>query len=284
MSTSSAAPEKGDWSPQDYLCFQPQRDRPARDLIHFLEQSGISPKRIVDLGCGPGNSTSLLRDAFPAAHITGVDNSPSMLSSARAKLLSFVDFVEGDLRTYQPDSEADLLFSNAAFHWLRSEDRIPTMQRLLGGLKPGGVLAIQVPDNYHEPSHRTMREVGSSEPFWSQHFQRLARTSSRPQLDPIEDVRVYFDRMMEYGDQVEIWHTHYRHVLDSHDQIFNWVKSTGLRPFLDALPDPRERENFSAAYRERLKLVYPALKDGSVVLTYPRLFMVASRGNGNRPH
>ena len=234
------------------------------------------------LGCGPGNSTQVLQDAFPSAHITGMDSSPAMLQKARATLPS-VDFVRGDLSTYAPNEQADLLFSNAVFHWLRSPHRLPTLVRLFSSLKQGGVVAIQVPDNYHESSHTLMRTVASlpSTP-WSQYF---ASTSignltdpTRPDLDPIEPPAEFYNALIPHAASVNIWRTTYHHVLNDAGAIVEWVKGTGLQPYLNRMGDDDDaKKGFLKEYERKLGEVYGELGDGKVLLGYPRLFVVAVR-------
>lgn len=267
-------PPTRDWSAAQYLKFGDERTRAARDLVAQIPLT--SPRRIVDLGCGPGNSTAVLAARFPGAHISGVDSSPGMLARAR-QAMPGVDFVQGDLRTYEPGpGGADLLFSNAALHWLRAGDRIPTAVRLLRAQPPGGVLAFQVPDNHGEPSHRAMREVALLDGPWRGCFGALP-AGERPDLDPVEAPGVYYDALVPYCERVDVWHVLYQHVLESPASIVEWVKGTGLMPFLNALPTQEVRDEYVKAYEQRLGELYPRLADGKVMLRYPRLFVVATR-------
>lgn len=277
---------KQDWSATQYLKFGDQRTRPVRDLVAQLPHS---PKRIIDIGCGPGNSTAVLAARYPDAAITGVDASPDMIRQARAAGLpsATVDFVQADLRTLtlpqQPGTATrqpvDLLFSNAVFHWLRADERIPTVLRLLQTLlPPGGTLAFQVPDNYDEPSHKAMRETAFLDGPWTPYFQSLP-AAQRPDLDPIETPDTWYNALAPHCATIDVWHTFYQHVLPGPGAIVEWVKGTGLMPFLNALPDNDDgvREAYLKAYEHRLGEVYPPLADGKVLLKYPRLFVVATR-------
>lgn len=170
-----------------------------------------------------------------------------------------------------------MLFSNAVFHWLRAEERIPTVLRLLQTLlPPGGTLAFQVPDNYDEPSHKSMRETALLDGPWTTYFQSLP-ASERPDLDPVETPDTWYNALIPYCESIDIWHTLYQHVLPGPASIVEWVKGTGLMPFLNALPDQEVREVYLKAYEQRLSEVYPPLVDGKVMLRYPRLFVVATR-------
>jgi trans-aconitate 2-methyltransferase len=282
-----------DWSPDQYLLFRNERNRPIHDLINFLGPD-YAPSRIIDLGCGPGNSTSILAARFPhAGSLTGVDSSPAMLTKARNTLPN-TTFTLADLRTYtppppppesdsnpNPNSGATLLFANAVFHWLRHPERLPTITRLLLTLPPGSgsALALQMPDNYDEPSHRAMRETAASPGPWRPYFEALSLPEERPDLDPIEPHLAYYDALRPHCRAVETWNTRYVHVLeDGHDGIVEWVRGTGLLPFLNALPaDGGVREAFVEAYRARLVHEYPLARDGRVLLAYPRRFVVAFR-------
>ncbi|KAH6623082.1 S-adenosyl-L-methionine-dependent methyltransferase [Chaetomium tenue] len=282
QSTMTTAPPKtsaNDWSPDQYLLFRDARNRPIHDLLHFLGPD-YSPTSIIDLGCGPGNSTELLTTRFPSASITGVDSSPAMLTKARTTLPTTA-FTLADLHTYTPPPHTDLLFSNAVFHWLRHADRLPTLTRLLRTQQPGrGVLAFQVPDNHAEPSHRAMRETAAAPGPWQPYFAKLTG-GERPDLDPIESPLVYYDALKPLCRMVETWTTRYVHVLgEGHAGIVEWVRGTGLQPFLGALPGEGEggaREGFLEEYRRRLEREYPVTKDGCVLLEYPRRFVVAFR-------
>jgi trans-aconitate 2-methyltransferase len=252
-----------DWSAAQYLKFEDQRTRPARDLAAQIPLK--APRKVYDLGCGPGNSTEVLMDRFPDAEFVGVDSSPDMLEKAR-KRLPQAKFVAADLRSWTPPSDADVFYSNATFQWV--PNHIPVLQRLLQALPEGGALAVQMPDNFTEPSHSAMREIAANGPWAS-----LVKDVPRPQLPP---VGVYYDALRAHGQYVEIWHTLYEHPLDGADAIIEWVRATGLRPFLDPLAES-QRAEFLAQYKDSLTAAYPPQCDGKSLLRFPRLFMVAVR-------
>ncbi len=276
MSTSPPpANPSTDWSPEQYLLFRDARNRPITDLLSALDPS-FTPTTIIDLGCGPGNSTSLLASHFPSASLSGIDSSPAMLARARAALPS-VPFSLADLTSYTPPSGTSLLFSNAVFHWLPSAVRIPTIVRLLQSQSPGGVLAFQVPANYHEPSHRAMRDAAAAPGLWKRFFEELP-AGEKPELDPIEEEGVYYDALRPFCTRVEMWTTRYVHVLEGCGEVVEWVKGTGLQPFLKALPEEEGvREAFLDEYRRRLEEGFPRRVDGTVLLGYPRFFVVCHR-------
>jgi trans-aconitate 2-methyltransferase len=254
-----------DWSAQQYLKFEDERTRPARDLLAQVPLA--SARKVYDLGCGPGNSTELLAARFPDADIIGVDSSPDMLRQAQERLPQY-QFVQADLTHWAAPDDADLLYSNATFQWV--PDHLTVLKRLLAGLKPGGVLAVQMPDNTNEPSHVWMREVARETQFARQ----IARAAfEREDLPSPGD---YYDALKPLCARFDIWHTNYQHALAGPDAVTEWFKGTALRPFVDPLT-PEQRQAFLQAYTARVAAAYPARYDGKVLLRFPRLFIVACR-------
>ncbi len=252
-----------DWDAAQYLKFADERTRPAADLLARVPLARAA--RVVDLGCGPGNSTALLRARFPDADLTGIDASPDMLAQAR-QALPEVAFVQADLAAWTPAAAPDLLFANAVLQWL--PDHAALLARLAGFLAPGGCLAVQMPDNLDEPSHRLMREVAAEGP-WRDRLAGIART----RLGSFSD----YDRWLtRAGCRTELWRTTYVHPLSGHGGIVEWVRGTGLRPYLAPL-DPAMQAEFLVRYEAALALAYPAQDDGRVLLPFPRLFLVAQR-------
>jgi trans-aconitate 2-methyltransferase len=252
-----------DWSPSTYLKFEDERTRPARDL---LAQIGAVPKgRIVDMGCGPGNSTELLVGRFPDREIVGLDASQAMLAEARQRLPE-VHFGEADASRWMPEKDVALVFANAIYQWV--PDHLSVLPKLLEGLAEGRCLAVQMPDNLAEPTHQLMREVAASGP-WAQRLANAARL-------PLPPPRTYYDALKPFARHLDIWHSVYNHVLDDAAAVVEWIKATGLKPFLDPL-SPEDRAAFLARYKERIAEAYPPATDGKVLLRFPRLFIVAVR-------
>jgi trans-aconitate 2-methyltransferase len=214
-----------------------------------------------------------------------MDSSADMLRKARSeKGLEGVEFVLGDLAKFEVSGEgtADLLFSNAVFHWLRSDTRIPTLLRLFEGLGKGGVLAIQVPDNYAEHSHKAMRDTALvqgqpwSESFEGKHVGELGQ-SGRPDLDPIEPAHTFYNALTPLSSHIDIWRTTYSHVLEVPKAIVEWVKGTGLQPFINEIEDDAAKKAYLEEYEKRVGEGYQRMWDGKVILGYPRLFVLAVR-------
>jgi trans-aconitate 2-methyltransferase len=255
-----------DWDAAQYRRFEDDRTRPSRELLARVPLE--RPRLAYDLGCGPGNSTELIVVRYAQARVIGVDSSPAMLEDA-GKRLPGTRFEKGDLETWMPRGEApDLLFANAVFQWVPRHQEV--LLRLMGTLAPGGVLAVQMPDNLAEPSHALMREAAASPPFAG----RMEKASAARGRLP--DPESYYDLLKPLSVNVDVWHCIYNHVLDGPQAIVEWVKSTGLRPFLDALR-PEERPQFLDNYQARLAEAYRPRVDGKVLLRFPRLFIVAQR-------
>ncbi|HYQ45423.1 MAG TPA: trans-aconitate 2-methyltransferase [Polyangiaceae bacterium] len=253
------------WNPALYRRFEDERTRPAQELLArvFFDEA----RQVVDLGCGPGNSTELLVERFAGAHVTGTDTSEAMLESAR-KRLPACHFECSDVGSWQPAVAPDLIFANAVLQWVPEHEQL--FPRLFAALAPGGVLAVQMPDNLQEPSHRSMREVASVGP-WTSVLADAAQVRAR-----IASADSYYDLLANEAASIDIWRTTYHHPLASPAEIVDWVRATGLRPFVDPLSDA-QRAAFLEEYAKRVAEAYPARTDGKRLLAFPRLFIVARR-------
>jgi trans-aconitate 2-methyltransferase len=265
--SSSPAPStaKPDWQPTLYKRFAGERERPALDLIQRIPLD--RPGFIVDVGCGAGNVTALLRARWPQSRLMGMDNSPSMLAAAREALRDAV-FVEGDAACWNPPEPADLLFANAVLQWLPDHDRL--FSRLFGQLKPGGVMAVQMPRNFDRPSHTLMMETAKAGPWRD----KLAAQIGRPV--PVAEPAAYARLMAPLANEVDIWETDYLMRLQGDNPVVTWTRATGLRPFMEPLDDA-ERTRFEADYAARIRAAYPPEADGSTLFAFRRIFIVAVR-------
>jgi trans-aconitate 2-methyltransferase len=257
-----------DWNPDLYRRFEDERTRPAAEL---LARVGLqAPRQVVDLGCGPGNSTELLVERYPQAEVVGLDNSPAMIEAARKRLpeSATLRFELGDVAQWQPAAPADLVYSNATLQWL--PDHAQLFPRLFGTVAPGGVLAVQMPDNLDEPSHRLMRDT-AAEPRFAAHLGDVSRLRAR-----ILGVGEYYDLLAPEAAEVDVWRTTYHHRMGTAADIVQWLRSTGLKPFVEGLPEALQPD-FLAAYEARIADAYPARSDGRRLLAFPRFFIVARR-------
>lgn len=254
------------WDPGHYARFDAERDRPARDLIARLPDD-FDPREIWDLGCGPGGQAKALAVRYPEARVHGLDSSADMLERARIDAPE-IDWVEGDIAAWTPARPADLIFSNAALHWVG--DHPTLMPRLMAGLTPGGVLAVQMPISQVTAHHAALNAVATNGP-WAE---TVAGLSGVRALMPTE---AYYDVLAPLSERVDIWSTTYLHVLSGADPVLEWMKGAALRPYLARLSDPALRAGFLSALAKALSDAYPARADGTTLLPFPRLFVVARR-------
>jgi trans-aconitate 2-methyltransferase len=252
------------WDPGQYLRFADLRLRPALDLLTRVELEGAAT--VVDLGCGPGNVTRLLARKFPHAEVIGIDSSTTMLAKA-AETPSTIVWRQADIGAFAPERPVDILYSNAALHWL--DGHAGLFPRLMQAVRPGGILAVQMPRNHAAPSHAEMNAIAESGP-WAAKLKPVLRPS------PVAPPEVYYDLLAPESARLDIWETVYGQVLEGDDPVVAWNKSTGLRPILEAL-DEAERGQFLAEYSARMAMAYPRRADGRTFFPFRRLFLVAVR-------
>jgi trans-aconitate 2-methyltransferase len=252
------------WDPALYLEYGDDRTRPVADLLAHVPD--IDPTVVFDLGCGPGNSTALLAERWPACRLAGIDSDPAMLTRARRGGVA-AQWIAADLQTWRPDTPPDLVFSNAALHWL--DDHPTLFPRLLGDLRPGGVLAVQMPNNFDAPSHVLMRRTALDGP-WSGRLAPLLRA------EPVASPQAYHRWLRAEAAQLTIWETTYLLRLTGADPVLSWMRGAALRPLIEALED-RQAAAFEAAYADRLRAAYPRESDGATLFPFRRLFILATR-------
>ena len=252
------------WSARTYSAFEQERTRPVLDLVAALPARGVQVA--IDLGCGPGNSTEVLDDRFPQARVTGLDSSDDMLAAARERLPG-IRFELADIEAWNPVESFDVILANASLQWL--PDHATLYPRLLSRLAPGGSLAVQTPDNLEEPAHRLAREVAAQGP-WASKIGSVKHPARH-------DAAFYYQLLKPRCAAVDVWRTTYFHPLSGGPEaVVEWFKGSALRPYLAPL-DGGEKAAFLARYLAAITQAYPALADGTVLLPFPRLFIVASR-------
>lgn len=252
-----------EWNPQQYLKFADERTRPAADLLARVPLQ--APATAVDLGCGPGNSTELLARRWPGARLTGVDSSASMLARAGRDHPDWT-WELADIAQWAPKAPVDLIFANAALHWV--PDHAALFPRLFGHVAKGGALAVQMPRNFDAPSHALMREV-AADARWRD---RLSAAARHPVAEPAR----YYDLLAPLARRIDLWECEYMHVLDGVPAILEWVRGTGLRPYLEPL-DTAEQALFTERYLAALSKAYRPAADAKVLFPFRRLFLIAER-------
>jgi trans-aconitate 2-methyltransferase len=256
------------WNPTQYGIFLDWRTRPSRDLAQRINIA--APRQIIDLGCGPGNSTAVCSERWPAASIRGLDSSPEMIASARAaqpdRCWTVGDIGEWALQPLKPEEQVDLIFSSAALQWI--DDHATVFPRLIEKLSPGGVLAAQMPA-YDAIPNRLMREMAASE-RWRRWFPdgRTKEWRSHP-------LEFYYAALVRSAKSLDLWATDYLQIIPDIDGIVEWYKSTGLRPYLDRIEDNGHRLEFLDEYRSCLDAFYPKSEAGGVPFLFRRIFIVA---------
>ncbi|HWD59871.1 MAG TPA: trans-aconitate 2-methyltransferase [Stellaceae bacterium] len=252
------------WDAEHYLRFADARTLPAVDLLSRIALT--EPARIVDLGCGPGNSTAPLAARWPQASVTGIDASEELLAAGRRDYPN-IDFLHADIARWAASEPVEVLFANAALQWVAEHREL--MPRLFGEVAPGGVFAVQMPRNHDFATHRLMRQVADEGPWRD-------RLAGARDPSPVQPPEFYYDLLAPLSEQFTIWETNYIQVMDGVPAIIAWLHGTGLRPFLARLADD-ERPQFLERYAALLAEAYPAQADGKILLPYPRLFFIATK-------
>jgi trans-aconitate 2-methyltransferase len=251
------------WDPAQYLQFGNERLRPALDLLSHV--SHPNPKTVVDLGCGAGNVTKHLRSRWPEARLIAVDNSKEMLARASGALPE-VDLVEADASSWVPEAPVDVLFANAVLHWLPDHDAL--FPRLLGYVADAGVFAVQMPRNFHAPSHTSLRETVRDGP-WLGRLEPLLKDTF------VGEPTFYYEILSGAAASLDIWETEYVQALTGPNPVAEYGKGSWLRPFLNALDEP-DRTRFEEHYRRRVLERYPPRSNGTTLFPFRRLFIIAT--------
>jgi len=257
-----SSPATKDWNPEAYARFRGLRLRPALDLL--AQVGGLPQGDVVDLGCGAGAVAEELSARFAGRRLIGVDNSPAMLTEARA-LGHYTDLVAADVASWEAERPVALIFSNAALQWLPDHARL--LPRLAAALCPGGVLAVQMPRQIFAPSHRFLRDIAAA--MFPDRFSFAA-------YEPPVAKAVEYHAMLAPLGRVRAWETDYVQELDPAGEghpVRAFTGSTAMRPFLDKLT-PAEAAAFTAAYDQALGAAYPVLPGGGVLMPFRRVFFI----------
>lgn len=252
-----------DWDPNLYLKFSDQRARPAADLIAQIKLD--NPRRIIDLGCGTGNSTEQLHARWPNAELTGLDNSQNMLSQARQNHPDW-NWEKNTIENWKPERAYDLVFSNAALHWV--PDHGTLFPRLLNAVMPGGALAVQMPYNFQSPAHQGMKRVAAY-PRWA------GRLDGASEKYHVQQIVFYYKALSNAAAALNLWEVEYLQIMSSTRAILEWVRSTAMRGYLERLTDPAEQKQFEELCLREFKKCYRAEDDGKVLFPYRRMFIIA---------
>lgn len=251
------------WNADLYLQFANERTQPSIDLISRINVP--TPSTIVDLGCGPGSSTAILRQRWEQADITGIDNSPEMIAAASAATPSG-KWIVADVAQWQADRQFDIVFSNATLQWLPNHSQL--FPHLFAQVAMGGALAIQLPTNVRSPLRQVVLDV-AKDSAWRDRL-KLANTTLT-----MNTPSFYYDLLAPIAARLDLWETEYYHIMDSHQSIVDWFRGTGLRPFLAALANESQRQQFEQQVLAGYAAAYPTQQDGRILFPFKRLFMVA---------
>lgn len=253
-----------DWNPELYLKFNKERIQPAMDLLTRINVE--NPGKIIDIGCGPGNSTQILKQRWPDAKITGADNSPAMIQKAEAEYPD-QQWILFDANKDTPNEKYDIVFSNAAIQWIPNHSEL--IKKFASILNDNGVLSIQMPLFFDMEIAESIAEV-ASQPKWSK------ATEDVEDLFTIHHETFYYDQLSKYFNTIEIWTTSYYHIMESHEKILEMVRSTGLKPYIDRIPE-QDIQEFESLILKRLLDDYPTQENGKVLFPFKRLFLLAQK-------
>lgn len=248
-----------DWNTVQYEKFIKQRSQPARDLAQRIAH--YTPQSVLDIGCGPGNSTRILKETFPTAKLLGIDSSPNMIANAK-KDNPDIDFCV--CNALSVEGKYDIIYSNACFHWI--PDHKTFLPDLMEKLNTNGCLAVQMPYNNTESLYRIINET-VNEPKWGFKSEKLENNLT---LNADE----YYEILSECSSSFDIWETKYYHSMPDHTDLVEWVKGAKLRPFLDFLGKEKGKE-LEEEILKKVKTEYKAKSNGNILFGFRRLFFIA---------
>lgn len=256
---------KNDWNPDLYLKFDKERIQPSIDLAARIDY--LQPKRIIDIGCGPGNSTQILYNRWSESEIIGADNSPAMIKKATDDYPN-QKWILYDAGVDNLNDKFDLVFSNATIQWIPNHDKL--LQRFADLLNDSGVLAVQLPLFFDMPLGKAISEIGRQRKW-------IAATQGVDNLFTINAAAYYYDHLAKYFSKIDIWTTDYYHIMESQSSILEMIRTTGLKPYLERIIDKNEKMQFENLVLDKIKQDYPLQNDGKVLFPFKRLFFVAKK-------
>jgi len=257
-----------DWQPNLYLAFGKERTQPSIDLAARINKD--DPKRIIDIGCGPGNSTNVLKVRWTQAEIVGLDNSEAMINEAKSKYPA-INWIQADASDdLDKLGKFDIVFSNAAIQWIPNHKILLT--NLFGMLNNDGVLAVQVPCTKYMPINTELIKL-TSNGKWKNHFTNISSTYS------VHTADFYYNILCGLTAEIDLWETNYFHIMNTHSEIVKWYSGSGLRPYLDCLKDDFTKNKFVKEYENALKEVYPVQSDGKILFPFTRIFFIVKKSD-----
>jgi trans-aconitate 2-methyltransferase len=252
-----------DWKPELYLKYRNERTQPSIDLVNKISMDFV-PENIIDLGCGPGNSSQVLVQRWLTSYFVGVDNSVSMIEKAKMDYPN-QEWVVADASNYKTDLKFDLVFSNATIQWIPNHENLLSKFHEL--LSDRGILAIQIPMFWDMPLAKAIEKVSKGN-RWK------TRTKDVLNLFTIHDYFFYYDQLSGLFNTIDMWETDYMHILDSQNSILEMIKSTGLKPYLERIEGNAEKLEFEEEVLNEIKRHYPLQKNGKVIFPFKRLFFI----------
>lgn len=256
-----------DWNPDLYLRFEKERTQPSIDLVSRINFD--TPGKIIDIGCGPGNSTQILVQKWPDALVTGVDNSPAMIEKAK-KDFPNQNWKLLDAGKDEINEKFDIIFSNATIQWIPNHSEL--FKKFYNALNANGLIAIQLPLFWDMPLGKAIKNV-ATDSRWKTLVKGVA------ELFTIHDHCYYYDQLSQLFSPIEMWETHYIHIMDSHFSILEMIRSTGLKPYLDRLENENDKKEFEGLVLKEIVKDYSQQRNEKVLFPFDRIFFI---GNKNR--
>lgn len=254
--------EKNEWNPEQYLQFKSERTQPTIDLVSRINIS--NPLSIIDIGCGPGNSTQILVNRWPDSEVVGLDNSNTMIEKARQDY-PCQKWIVDNAENIDQDSKYDLIFSNATLQWIPHHDIL--LPKLFNCVNPGGAIAVQIPMFKNMPLNVAIETVAN-------YYKWINYTKGCEELFTFNDPDFYYEIINKLATGVELWETSYFHILNSLGSLIDFIRTTGLKPYLDRLPSNEMKSEFEQEVLTECKKYYKLLSNGKVLFPFDRLFFI----------